>query len=176
MGRALLIIGWMSTLGFVGTGLQGFLIPPDETLGLHILLGTASALLLLFSHCWIMFYLIGTGKAIKVAVAEHGIEGDAVQQTKDFKNESYPMMMLAMALAMAAFIVGAGVHTRVVPVLVHSALFLIAIVVQIRTLLIEQRVLGRNQRLMANVSDRINTSESAARVPGGGERDRGAGG
>ncbi len=102
-----------------------------------------------------MFYLIGTGKAIKVAVAEHDLDGDAVQQTKDFKNESYPWMMLAMGLAMAAFIVGAGVHTRVIPVFAHQALYVLAVLAQLRTLLIEHRVLGRNQRLMAEVSERI---------------------
>lgn len=155
MGRALLIIGWMSTAGFVTTGVLGFRLQQDDPLGFHILLGTASALLLLFSHSWIMFYLIGTGKAIKTAVAEHGLEGDAVQLTKDFKNQSYPWMMLAMGLAMAAFIVGAGVHTEVIPVLVHQALYLLAILAQVRTLWIEHRVLDRNQRLMADVSAKI---------------------
>ncbi len=155
MGRALLIIGWMSTAGFVATGVIGFQIRPEEALGLHMLLGLASSLLLLFSHCWIMFYLIGTGKAIKVAVAEHDLDGDAVQLTKDFKNLSYPWMMLAMGLAMAAFIIGAGVHTRVVPVFVHQALYLLAIAAQLKTLIIEHQVLARNERLMGDVSARI---------------------
>ncbi len=155
MGRALLIIGWMSTIGFVGTGILGFRMTPEEALGLHLLLGLAACLLLLFSHCWIMFYLIGTGKAIKTAVAEYGLGGDAVQLTKDFKNRSYPWMMLAMGLAMAAFIVGAGVHTRVIPLLVHQALYFLAIAAQLRTLWIEHRVLADNQRLMAEISERI---------------------
>ncbi len=169
MGRALLVIGWMASFGFVANGLVGFNVLPGQPLGLHILLGTASALLLLFSHCWIMFYLIGTGKAIKVAVAEHDLDGDAVQLTKDFKNQSYPMMMLAMGLAMAAFIVGAGVHTRVIPAWVHSGLFGLAILAQIRTLLIEHDVLGRNSRLMAEVSARIGSSRPSERAPGAGE-------
>jgi hypothetical protein len=155
MGLALLIVGWMSTLGFVATGIVGFGFIPQETYALHMLLGLSSAFLLLFSHCWIMFYLIGTGKAIKEAVADHDLGGDAVQLTKDFKNLSYPWMMLAMALAMATFIIGAGVHTQVIPAWVHSALYFVTIVAQLHTLRIEHQVLRRNRELMASVSQRI---------------------
>ena len=162
MGQALLIIGWMSTVGFVATGVVGFTIDPGEAMGLHMLMGLAACLLMLFSHCWIMFYLIGTGKAIKVAVAEHSLDGDAVQQTKDFKNESYPWMMLAMALAMATFIVGGGVDTNVISPHVHTALYLITLWAQVKTLVIEHRVLRRNQLLMADVSARISGSSSRA--------------
>ncbi len=184
MGRALLIIGWMSTAGFVANGIVGLRLLPDESLSFHILFGVASALLLLFSHCWIMFYLIGTGKAIKVAVAEHDLDPHFVQLTKDFKNESYPWMMLAMGLAMAAFIVGAGVHTRVIPAFVHLSLYILTILAQIRTLWIEQRVLGRNSDLMAQISGLIASPGSTQPAPGEGESlppageqgDRGRGG
>ncbi len=155
MGRALLIIGWMATAGFVATGVIGYQIRPEEALGLHMLVGLSSSLLLLFSHCWIMFYLIGSGKAIKVAVAENNLGGDAVQLTKDFKNESYPWMMLAMGLAMATFIIGGGVHTKAVPAFVHQGLYFVAIAAQLKTLLIEHRVLTRNELLMGEVSARI---------------------
>lgn len=155
MGRALLIIGWMSTVGFIATGVVGFGTEPGEALGLHMLLGLASSLLMLFSHCWIMFYLIGTGKAIKVAVVEHDLEGDAIQKTKDFKNESYPWMMLAMGLAMTTFIIGGGVDTRVISPFIHSGLYMLTILAQVKTLVIEHQVLRRNQLLMADVSQRI---------------------
>ena len=155
MGPALLIVGWMATLGFAATGVIGYRIEPHEALGLHMLLGLAASLLILFSHSWIMFYLIGTGKAIKEAVAEHDLGGDAVQQTKDFKNLSYPWMMLAMGFAMATFIVGGGVHTRVVPAWVHQALYLVTLLVQLRTLQLEHRVLRRNRRLMLELTERI---------------------
>lgn len=155
MGLALLIVGWMSTLGFIATGIVGFRFIPQETYALHMLLGLSSAFLLLFSHCWIMFYLIGTGKAIKQAVADYDLGGNAVQLTKDFKNISYPWMMLAMALAMATFIIGAGVHTRVIPVWVHRTLYFVTIAAQLYTLKLEHHVLRRNRELMTSVSQRI---------------------
>ena len=141
MGRALLIVGWIATAGLVATGLAGYFFSLESgSIGLHLSLGLASSLLLLFSHCWIMFYLIGTGKAIKEAVAEYGLEADLVERTKDFKNRSYPSLMLAMGLVMAVFIIGGGVYTRFIPAWVHHALFYAALVVQVRTLAIERSV------------------------------------
>ena len=151
MGRALLTIGWTATVGFVASGWVGYRIDGAETFNLHLLLGLAAAFLLLFSHCWIMFYLIGTGKAVKEAVADHGLDAGYVEETKRLKGDSYPAMMLAIALAMATFILGGGVSTGVLPGWVHWGLFYATLVAQLRALLIEGRVLAANRRLMARV-------------------------
>ena len=164
MGRALLIVGLMATLGVVATAVLGYLLnaPTDPEMPRHVLLGLASSLLLLFSHCWIMFYLIGTGKAIKDAVKENGLDPAFAEETKRFKNASYPSMMLAMGLVMATFILGGGVATGSIPKWVHHALFYAAILVQVWSLRIEWRVLSDNERLMADVDRRL-ASKSAAR-------------
>jgi 4-hydroxybenzoate polyprenyltransferase len=157
MGRALLVIGWMATLGLVATGVLGYLVdsPADPGLPRHVLLGLASALLLLFAHCWIMFYLIGTGKAIKDAVKEHGLEESIVEATKAYKNRSYPMLMLALGLAMATFILGGGVATGTVPNWIHHVLFYATLAAQGRALQLEHHVLVENERLMASVNRRL---------------------
>ena len=93
MGRALLVIGVMATLGLIVTAVLGYGVhgaAVGKEMQRHVLVAVASCLLLLFSHCWIMFYLIGTGKAIKDAVKEHGLEQALVEDTKRFKNLSYP--------------------------------------------------------------------------------------
>lgn len=148
MGRALLTIGWMATAGLVATAILGYRIEDARGFDLHLLFGLAAAFLLLFSHCWIMFYLIGTGKAIKEAVAGIPDEAEIVEETKRFKNESYPAMMLAMGVVMAAFILGGGVPTKVIPAWIHHGLFYAALLVQLRALLAEHRVLAANERLM----------------------------
>ncbi|HYN20850.1 MAG TPA: hypothetical protein VE078_07820 [Thermoanaerobaculia bacterium] len=168
MGRALLIVGAMATLGLVAAAVLGYRLagPVGEEMSRHVLVALASSLLLLFSHCWIMFYLIGTGKAIKQAVADHGLEPSLIEETKRFKNESYPSLMLAMGLAMATFILGGGAATGSLPVWVHHALFWAALVVQARTLWIEKRVLEANERLMANIDRRLASPPPS--VPRGG--------
>jgi hypothetical protein len=101
-----------------------------------------------------MFYLIGTGKAIKDAVRENGLDPAFTEETRRFKNVSYPWLMLAMALVMATFILGGGVATGAVPSWVHHLLFYAAVLVQGYTLWIERRVLADNERLMADI-DRL---------------------
>ena len=161
MGRALLIVGAMATLGLIASAVLGYGL--DEPVGRevtpemsrHILIALASSLLLLFSHCWIMFYLIGTGKAIKEAVAEHALEPALIEETKRFKNRSYPSLMLAMGLAMATFILGGGAQTNSLPVWIHHALFWATLLVQARTLWIEKGVLDANEKLMADIDRRL---------------------
>jgi len=164
MGRALLVVGLMATLGLGATAALGYTLagPLDPRLRLHVLLALTSSLLLLFAHCWIMFYLIGTGKAIKEAVKENGLDEAAVEATKRFKNQSYPMLMLALGLAMATFILGGGAATGSLPPAIHHVLFYATLLAQLRALQIEQRVLGENERLMADLNRRIE------RAPAGG--------
>ncbi len=155
MGRALLVVGWLGTLGFAATGIVGYLLPGGGGLVRHLLLGLVAALLVLFSHCWILFYLIGTGRAIKDAVQEHGLEPQLAAATRRFKQRSNPWMLLAMLLAMATFIVGGGVQTGVVPSWVHHGLFWAALAVQIATLAREHGVLAANERVLREVDRRI---------------------
>ncbi|MFP5287543.1 MAG: hypothetical protein ACLGI9_17530 [Thermoanaerobaculia bacterium] len=161
MGRALLIVGAMATLGLIASAVLGYGVegPVGRQIGAdmsrHVLVALASSLLLLFSHCWIMFYLIGTGKAIKEAVAEHGLEPALIEETKRFKNRSYPSLMLAMSLAMATFILGGGAATNSLPAWIHHALFWAALVVQGRALWIEKEVLDQNEKLMAAIDRRL---------------------
>jgi 4-hydroxybenzoate polyprenyltransferase len=151
MGRALLIIGFMATLGLIATGVLGYGLhgPGDDHLRfLHMMAALAASLLLLFAHCWIMFYLIGTGTAIKDAVKENGLDPQWIEDTKRFKNRSYPMLMLAMGLAMATFVLGGY---RVI----HQILFYATLLAQLRALQLEQQVLAENDRLMETINRQL---------------------
>lgn len=159
MGRALLMVGWVSTGGLVLTGILGHGVGRQGSLGWHLLAALFSTLLLLFSHSWILFYLIGTGKAIKTAAHEHDLGGDLAEKTRAFKNRSNSWLMLAMMAVMATFIVGGGVATGVLPVWVHSSLFWMTLALQVWTLVIEGRVLGDNERLMRQVDRQIQSVE-----------------
>jgi hypothetical protein len=163
MGRALLIVGAMATLGLAAAAVMGYLLqgPVGPAMSRHVLVALASCLLLLFSHCWIMFYLIGTGKAIKDAVKEFGLEQRLVEETKRFKNVSYPWLMLAMGAAMATFILGGGAATGSLPVWVHHVLFFVTLASQGRALQLERRVLVENEALMADVDRRLATMQTS---------------
>ena len=157
MGRALLILGWLATAGLLVTGFLGFQVAPETGVGAHLLTALFSSLLILFSHSWIMFYLIGTGKAVKTAVTEHDLAAEYAARTIEFKNRSYPSLMLAMGVVMTTFIIGGGVATRVIPPWIHALLFGVALAVQIRSLVLEGKVLMANDRLMREVDRAITT-------------------
>jgi len=165
MGRALLTVGAMATLGLIATGVLGYLVADVGSAGLHLLIALATCLLLLFSHCWIMFYLIGTGTAIKQAVADEDLSPDLVEETKELKNRSYPSLMLAIGLAMATFILGGGVDTGAIPSWLHQAMFLITLFVQLRTLWIEHLVLLDNATLMGRVEGLTAVSSTLPAAP-----------
>ncbi len=151
MGRALLIIGFMATLGLVATGVLGYVLQGSTLEHLrfyHMMAALAASLLLLFAHCWIMFYLIGTGTAIKDAVRENGLDPQWVEDTKRFKNRSYPMLMLAMGLAMATFVLGGYPW-------IHQVLFYATLLAQLRALQLEQQVLAENDRLMETINRQL---------------------
>lgn len=155
MARALLMIGWLATFGMVATALVGYGVEESSWFEVHALGAIGSALLLLFSHCWIMFYLIGTGKAIRVAVEEHQLDREAVERTREFKNRSYPWLMLAIGLVMTVFIVGGGVATRVIPPWIHQLLFFAALAAQAKALREEHAVLRANEQLMGEVAAQL---------------------
>jgi len=158
MGRSRLSVGALATVGLLAPGIVGCVIPhgfEPEQLSNHLLLAVLTSLLLLFSHCWILFYLIGTGKALKEAVAEHGLEPEITEETRRFKTRSNPWLMLAMMLAMATFVVGGGVATKALPAWVHHALFSITLAGQVCALWVEFEVLTANAKLMKSVDRRL---------------------
>jgi MFS family permease len=163
MARSLLIVGVVATVGLVASGVIGFRMADRSGFELHLLVALVSSLLLLFSHCWILFYLVGTGRAIKDAVAENGLEPEIVAATRRFKGRSSGWAMLAMAFAIAVFVTGGGVFTDAVPTSVHHALFWVTLAVQVFALIREREVLDQNNRLMGDVDRRIAAAAAAAR-------------
>ncbi len=157
MGRALLILGWIATIGLVWSAILGFQVSSRTGLGTHLLIGLLSTLLILFSHSWIMFYLIGTGKAIKTAVAEYDLDPGLAAKTVELKNRSYPWLMTAIGVVMLTFILGGGVATRVIPAWIHLALFVFALGAQGRALVLEGRVIAENDQLMREVDRQART-------------------
>jgi hypothetical protein len=156
MGRALLILGWLATVGILATAVLGYLLGTSmRAVTPHVLTGLVASLLLLFSHCWVMFYLIGTGTAIKNAVRENSLDEELAERTKGFKSRSYPWLMLAMGLVIATFVAGGAYLAGVGPSWIHEVLFFVTLVVQAWTLVLEGRVLMANERLMDEINRQL---------------------
>jgi 4-hydroxybenzoate polyprenyltransferase len=124
----------------------------------HVLLALASSLLLLFSHCWILLYLIATARAIRQAVQQFGVDAPSAAAARRLKRAASPWLILAMGLALATFVLGGGSVTGAVPAWAHHALFYVTVAVQMVALWIEKRVLDANERLMGDIDRKLGTT------------------
>src|SRR4029077_11002034 len=108
MAQALLtavFIGLAGQVVAVVFGLQG------TDVACHISVGIFSTMITLLSHSMIMFYLIGKGKAVKDAMAEHQVVGDYYRRIASARKPVFSIATLAMAATMVAAVLGGSVTT-----------------------------------------------------------------
>jgi len=128
MSAALLTAAVLSLVGLLVSFALGFLATaPEETLQ-HATLAIFVTLIMLLAYSMIMFYLIGKVRAIKDAVAESGLETDAVARASAVRGPVFKLGSVAMTLTMLTAILGGGVDTDVIPPGFHSVLAVLAIV------------------------------------------------
>lgn len=163
MGRALLVIGWVATLALVAAAALGYAIPVPELIAArtHIFASLIATLLLVFAHCWIFLYLLGTGRLIRKVVAENGLEDSLVEATRKLHRDLFPPLLMALGLPIATFVLGSGALAGGVPAWVHHGLFYAALAVQVRALRVEQRVLADNARRIAGLDARLSAAAGA---------------
>jgi hypothetical protein len=169
MGRSLLIVGALATAGVaVAAGLgYGLSSPADAGMPRHIIAALAASLALMFSHSWILIYLLGTGKVIRDAVREGGLDPALSAASRRLRRICYPVILLAALLVLATFLVGGAVATKAAEAWVHHVLFWVAIVAQVGALALEAWGLAANERLLVDVDRRLTAAPAATAVPAG---------
>jgi 4-hydroxybenzoate polyprenyltransferase len=158
LGRGLVVIGWLAAFGVIASAALGYAAPPAsdvDDLQLHVLLALASVLLLLFAHCWILIYLIVTGRAVREVVKEHGLDPALPAASSRLQADAVPWLLLAMGLGLGTFLLGSGAAANALPAWIHHALGYAALAAQLYALWVERRVLADHERLVAEVDRRI---------------------
>ena len=152
MAQALLTGVFLGLTGLVTTawiGLQG------TDVSRHIAYGIFSTLIALFAHSMMMFYLIGKGKSVKDAIAEHHVTGDYYQRIAAARKPVFSIGTYAMAATMIAALAGASVDTRVLPPVVHAWIAYGAIVCNLAAVKIEIAALTASSRIVDEVNRQI---------------------
>src|SRR5438874_13498645 len=108
-----LLTAVMIGLGGLGTAAEIGLQATD--VARHISIGIFSTMITLLAHSMMMFYLIGKGKAVKDAMAEHQVGGDYYRRIATARKPVFSIASLVMAVTMATAIMGASVDTGVLP-------------------------------------------------------------
>ena len=152
MAQALLTAVFVGLVGLVTTAVMGL---RGTDISRHIAYGIFSTLVALLAHSMMMFYLIGKGKAVKEAMAEHSVAGDYYRRIAVARKPVFSIGTLAMAATMVAAIMGASVDTGVLPPAVHAAIAYGAILCNVAAIKIEITALLESSRIVAEVNRRL---------------------
>ena len=154
MAQALLTAVFIGLAGLVTTTVLGL---RGTDISRHVSYGIFSTLVTLLAHSMMMFYLIGKGKAVKVAMAEHSVTGDYYRRIAVARKPVFLVATVAMAATMVAAIMGASVDTGVLPPAVHAAIAYGAILGNLAAIKTEITALLESSRIVAEVNRRLDT-------------------
>lgn len=149
MAQALLTAVILGLGGLITTAVFGL---RGADIARHISFGIFSTLVTLLAHSMMMFYLIGKGKAVKDAMAEHGVTGDYYRRIAAARKPVFSIGTLAMAVTMIAAILGASVDTGVLPSIVHGTIAYGAVACNLAALKIEIDALSASSRIVDEVN------------------------
>ncbi len=137
-------------LAALGTGLaQG----AGEAAFLHRGLGLAGAILMLFTHSIVFVYMIGTGRAIKDAVRDHGVDRAFYVEHVGYKWQASPWAMTCASLSVATAVLGGMVEAGAAAAWLHPLVALATVVAQALGLPAEYRTIRANGRLLDRVAE-----------------------
>ena len=155
MAIALLTLALAGTAALAGTMFIGYRVPADPAwMRLHFVAALGTTTILVMAHSFIMFFLIATGVEMKDMEKTRGWGDSFRRRTVAMKSQVFPLMTSALLLVMANFILGAAVHTRALPAWVHAGTAWLTLVTCVVTLHREYRILGDNNRLIAEAGAR----------------------
>jgi hypothetical protein len=152
VAQALLTAVCIGLAGLVTTtvfGLRG------TDISRHVSYGIFSTLITLLAHSMMMFYLIGKGKAVKDAMAEHGVAGDYYRRIAVARKPVFSIGTLAIGVTMVAAIMGASVDTGVLPPIVHAMIAYGAIACNLAAVKTEIAALLESGRIVDEVNHQI---------------------
>jgi hypothetical protein len=140
------VLGLAGILATIVIGLRG------TDVARHVSFGLFSTLVTLLAHSMMMFYLIGKGKAVKDAMAEHSVAGDYYRRIAAARKPVFSIGTLAMAMTMVTAILGASVDTGVLPPIVHAAIAYGAVACNLAALKIEVDALAASTRIVEELN------------------------
>jgi len=152
MVLALLTSSLMGIAGLMVTCYLGFAMDGRIGLQQHFLFALFATFVAILAQCMSMFYFIGTAKQVKDLLGSHPQAPEFIGRTREFKSRVFPPVTLAILLTMAAWIVGGGVDTRVIPVWIHTFLAILALATNVFAFFREIRYMAKNNILLDEVA------------------------
>jgi hypothetical protein len=152
LAQALLTSVFIGLTGLVAAAVLGL---RGTDVARHISFGIFSTLIILLAHSMMMFYLIGKGKAVKDAMAEHHVTGDYYRRIAAARVPVFSVGTFAMGATIGAALLGVFVDTNVLPPIVHAMFAYGAIACNLAAVKIEISVIAESSRVVNEVNQQI---------------------
>jgi hypothetical protein len=165
MAIGLLTLAALGTLGLAATMLFGYRLTGGVAMKTHFMAALLSTTILVMAHSFVMFFLIATGVEMKDLEKTGGWGDSFRRRTVALKSRIFPLLTGALLLVMANFILGAAVHTRALPGWVHEGTAWATLATCLLALVRCYRVLGDNNRLIAEAASRREDNASSRPRP-----------
>jgi hypothetical protein len=141
---SVILLAWITCDGFRTSA--GTLGP-----GAHIRFALFGIVIVLFTHTMTLFYFVGTGSRIKKVVRQYVLPASLTERTVRFKARLFPWLTFTPLVTMAAFILGGGAHTHVLPGWVHGSLALLALGMNLVTTVLAVQCISDNVVLIDEI-------------------------
>jgi hypothetical protein len=141
---SIVLLGWITFEGYrtaAGT----------LSAGAHIRFALFGMVIVLFTHTMTLFYFVGTGSRIKKVVRDYALPPALLERTRHFKARLFPWLTFTPLVTMAAFIIGGGAHTHVLPGWIHGALALLALGMNLATAVLAVACISDNIVLIEEI-------------------------
>ena len=111
-----------------------------------------SAVFYMFSETLIMFYFIGSGTAIKKAIASLDVETNGYEKVKKTKMKLFPHLTLNIVFIGTVFILGGAVQTGRISSWIHGLLFDLAFIHFMYTTFLQHRGFKENVKIIGELA------------------------
>lgn len=149
------------------TAVMGLGLADEASMMRHYVAGMLTSMVTCFIHVLVLFYLIGTGKDIREAVADDpGLKERYWPWTRRQKRRAFPPACFALVFMIVATLMGGEVHSRLLAVdggatlpfrgisgwWVHAALVVAAVLVTGYAFVVEVAVVRENRRAIQEIN------------------------
>ena len=170
MARTFTVLAWLLSLlivACIGVGFWSFSLPRDSELRhdvylAHFLLGLTASIGMLFVHCLIFIYFLGTGRWVKEVTLAYKLDDEPNHKlTRELKRRTFPPALFSMLIGIAAAAAGTGVQVNVWPWQVHLVSAVLTLVINVWAFRIEIRDVARNAEVIEAVMADVNRVRAA---------------
>lgn len=158
--------GVLITFNFAAFGLLawvfygGYHIGESVRMSSHILMALMATGFSVFANSMTMMYFAATGRMIREAVEQGGLDPSQVTQTKSYRKRAFRIGTLAILVVMTHTILGGGAHTKVFPIWVHHVLAIFTLAFSAYAVAVETQLLIRNHLLGHEVARQFEAKRS----------------